>query len=89
LINGSCELPEEVLVGLVDWDPDKVAKVIRDMAGSNPETFKSIPIVLYSSLDRDIIEFEITCKVGLGKRSEAKSMIIEAAYRSSGRGLKK
>jgi small-conductance mechanosensitive channel len=73
----------------VDWDPEKAAKAIRDMAGSNPETFKSIPTVLYSSLDRDIIEFEITCKVDPSKRSEAKSMIIEAAYRSSAGGLKK
>jgi small-conductance mechanosensitive channel len=73
----------------VDWEPEKVAKAIRDMAGSNPETFKSIPTVLYSSLDREIIEFEITCKVDPSKRSEAKSMIIEAAYRSGARGLKK
>ncbi len=73
----------------IDWDPEKAAKAIRNMAGSNPETFKSIPTVLYSSLDRGIIEFDITCKVDLSKRSEAKSMIIEAAYRSSARELKK
>ena len=56
----------------VDWDPEKAAKAIRDMAGANPETFKSIPTVLYSSLDREIIEFEITCNVDPSRKSEAK-----------------
>jgi small-conductance mechanosensitive channel len=73
----------------IDWDPEKTAKAIRDAAGSNPETFKSVPTVLYSSLDRELIELEITCKVDLNRRSEAKSMIVEAAYRSSSGGLKK
>jgi small-conductance mechanosensitive channel len=73
----------------IDWDPEKAAKAIRDTAGSNPETFKSVPTVLYSSLDRELIELEITCKVDSNRRSEAKSIIIEAAYRSSSGGLKK
>jgi small-conductance mechanosensitive channel len=73
----------------VDWEPEKVVKAIRDMAGSNSETFKSIPTVLYSSLDREIIEFEVACKVDPGKRSEARSMIIEAAYRSNAGESKK
>jgi small-conductance mechanosensitive channel len=73
----------------IDWDPEKAAEAIRDTAGSNPETFKSTPTVLYSSLDRQLVELEITCKVDPSKRSEAKSIIIEAAYRSSSGGLKK
>jgi small-conductance mechanosensitive channel len=73
----------------IDWDPEKVAKAIRDAAGSNPETFKSVPTVLYSSLDRQLIELEVACKVDPNRKSEAKSMIVEAAYKSSSGGLKK
>jgi small-conductance mechanosensitive channel len=73
----------------IDWDPEKASKAIRDTAGSNPEAFKSIPTVLYTSLDRKLVELEITCKVEPSKRSEAKGIIIEAAYRSSPDGMKK
>jgi small-conductance mechanosensitive channel len=73
----------------IDWDPEKAAKAIRDTAGSNPETFKSVPTVLYSSLDRELIELEVACKVDASRRSEAKSIIAEAAYKSSSAGLKK
>jgi small-conductance mechanosensitive channel len=70
----------------IDWDPEKAVKAITDTAGSNPETFKSVPTVLYSSLDRELVELEVTCKIDQSKRSEAKSALIEAAYRS---GLQK
>jgi hypothetical protein len=110
LINGPCELSQEVLVGFgssgrsnvkrprfddmvkfylkVDWGPEKAAKAIRDMVTqtlkpSNP--FRQCCILQLTEAQSS----EITCKVDPRKRSEAKSMIIKAAYRSSVRGLKK
>jgi small-conductance mechanosensitive channel len=66
----------------VDWNPRQVLKVIKDIAASHPETFKSVPTVLFSSLNGKTVELEVACKVDSAKRSEAKSLILEAAYLS-------
>jgi len=39
--------------------------------------------VLYSSLDGNVVELEISCKVDPTKKAEAKNILIETAYSSS------
>lgn len=67
----------------IDWDAKKAIKAIKDVARSNPAAFKSAPTVLYSSLNGNMVELEISCKVDPTKKAEAKNILIETAYSSS------
>jgi small-conductance mechanosensitive channel len=64
----------------IDWDPEKTVEAIRNAVNSDRATFKTVPTILYSSLDTNTIELEVNCKVDPAKKSEAKNMILKAAY---------
>jgi small-conductance mechanosensitive channel len=66
---------------------EKTIKSIKNVARSNPTIFKSVPTVLYSSLDERTVELEISCKVDPIRKSEAKDIILKTAYSSKSRGL--
>jgi len=69
----------------IDWDAKKAIKAIKDAARSNPAAFKSAPTVLYSSLNGNMVELEISCKVDPTKKAQARSIILETAYSSGAR----
>jgi small-conductance mechanosensitive channel len=69
----------------IDWDAKKAIKAIKDASRSNPAAFKSAPTVLYSSLNGNMVELEISCKVDPTKKAQARSIILETAYSSGAR----
>lgn len=64
----------------IDWDAERTIQAIKRSVASDSATFKTTPEVLYSSLDGRTVELEVTCKVDSAKKSEAKDMILKAAY---------
>jgi small-conductance mechanosensitive channel len=67
----------------VDGDVEKVVKAIEREASSNSSLFKSSPLVRYLSLEGSRVELEFSCKTSLDMKSEAKSLVLKAAYLSS------
>lgn len=66
-----------------DGDAEKTIEAIKNTAKSDPSTFKSVPVVLYSSLDGKTVELEVNCTVDATKKAEAKSKVLETAYLSN------
>lgn len=69
----------------IGGDAEKTIKAIKSAARSNPTIFKSVPTVLYSSLDERTVELEVSCKVNPSKKLEAKDIILKTAHLSKPR----
>lgn len=65
---------------MVDGDVEKVVKAIGREASSNPSLSKSSPLVRYLSLEGSRVELEVSCKSSPDLKSEAKSLVLKAAY---------
>jgi small-conductance mechanosensitive channel len=66
----------------VDWDAERTMEAIKKSASSQQEIFKTAPTVLYSSLDGRMVELLVRCRVDPAKISEARDIILKAAYSS-------
>ena len=62
----------------IGWDVEKTIEAIANAASLDRVTFKSIPTVLYSSLDGNPVELEISFRVDPNKKSEARHIILKA-----------
>ena len=69
----------------IDWNPEETIRTIKHTAEKDPEIFKSVPMVLYCSLDGGLTELKVTCTVDPAKKDEAKSILLKAAYLVKGR----
>jgi small-conductance mechanosensitive channel len=66
----------------IDWNAEKTIEAIKDVTISDPATFKSPPVIHYSSLDGKTVELKVSCEVDPNKKNEAKSIILRTAYLS-------
>ena len=72
-------------LGLTSHPKIKEAAIeaIKKAAKGDPELFKSLPTVLYSSLDGAVVELKVACGVEPGRSEEARSALLRAAYLAS------
>lgn len=66
----------------IDWDAERTIEAIKRSGSADSAMFKTAPEVFYSSLDGSTVELEVSCKVDPAKKSEARDVILKAAYLS-------
>jgi small-conductance mechanosensitive channel len=64
----------------VNWDAERTIKALEAEAEAAPDLFKSPLQVLYSSLDDEEAELDVSCEVAGSRKAEAKSRLIRKAY---------
>lgn len=62
---------------------EKAIEAMKEVAKSDPDSFKSPPIVLYSSLEGPVVELKVSCEVEPARSEEARSSLLRAAYLAS------
>jgi len=64
----------------LSWDAEETIGALKTAAEKDPNLFKSMPMILYTSLDGELAELEVTCSVDPARKEEARSILLKAAY---------